>query len=191
MAERDYRKLAGRGQRKGEFFTWHTLWLGRDHILQVEHSGYSEEYKRFYFADIQSISMHKTSRAQFWTIFCLVMIGIGATVGITLGYDGTNGAMVQMGAIGTWIGLWVVLMLVNFAKGPGCACFIQTAVQQEQLPSLKRVKKARRIIAQLRELIGSTQGLLGPEEAHNRFAATAQTPSSTVVSPENTPSSMS
>src|SRR3954468_9539443 len=172
MAEKEYRRFGPRGRRKGEPFTWTTLWLGRDHILQVEHTGYSEEYRRFYFADIQSITMRKDKRALQWTITFLVMIAAGAGLALYMGVsDGTPGALVLRYAVATWVALWLLLLVINLIKGPGCICYIQTAVQQEQLPSLKRVKKSRKIIARLRELIGSAQGLLNSEEARARYAA--------------------
>ena len=40
-----------------------TLWLGADHILSVNSARFSEEYKRYYFKDIQAIVVRQTSGA--------------------------------------------------------------------------------------------------------------------------------
>jgi hypothetical protein len=167
MAEKEYRKLAGRGRRKGELFAWQTLWLGRDHILQVEHTGYSEDYKRFYFGDIQSIVITKTDRARVWSFVLAGLLVVGLVLGVTLGVGNAVWLYLSLGIIA----LTILFLSINLIKGPSCTCFVQTAVQREQLASLRRVKKARRVMTGLRELIGSTQGLLAPEEARARFAA--------------------
>ena len=163
MAQKEYTKLAGRGRRKREFFAWNTLWLGRDHLLQVEHTGYSEEYKRFYFTDIQGVSLCGTKRAQGFTIFFLLMIALGAALAVTIGL-GQNGDTAWLIVSGFWTGLFVLLATINFVKGPSCICFIQTAVHREQLPSLKRIRKTHRVLARIRELIVQAQGSLSPDE---------------------------
>jgi hypothetical protein len=66
MARKEYKRIGGRGARRRQFFTRNTLWLGADHLLQVEHTGYTEEYKRFYFRDIQGITVQKDNRFLYW-----------------------------------------------------------------------------------------------------------------------------
>ena len=65
MARKEYKRIGGRGSRRRQFFTRNTLWLGADHLLQGEHTGYTEEYKRFYFRDIQGITVKRI------TAFCI------------------------------------------------------------------------------------------------------------------------
>src|SRR6476620_6663962 len=77
MAKKEYKKLAGRGRRQGETYNWCTLHLGADHLLQIEHSGYSEDYRRFYFGDIQAFIVRQTNRARNYTIFFSIMIAFG------------------------------------------------------------------------------------------------------------------
>src|SRR5208283_5906459 len=43
-----------------------SLWLGDDHLLFVECTGYTETYKRFYFRDIQAITIRKTTTHAVW-----------------------------------------------------------------------------------------------------------------------------
>src|SRR4051812_34800602 len=78
MAKREYKKLAGRGRRQGETYNWCTLHLGVDHLLQIEHSGYREDYRRYYFKDIQGFIIRKTNRARNYMIFFLITIVFGA-----------------------------------------------------------------------------------------------------------------
>lgn len=189
MAQREYQKLAGRGRRKNEFFAWNTLWLGRDHLLQVEHTGYSEEYKRFYFADIQSITLQRTPRAPRWTIFFLVMIALGLALGVTLGI-GPNGSSGWLGFAISWSALWVMLALINFVRGPSCLCMIQTAVHREQLPSLKRIKASHKALARLREQIALAQGTVTPEQARAQLRGEPIQPAPVSEEPNNPPPSV-
>jgi len=64
--EKEYRKLPGRGFRKRSLLEVSrmlcTLWLGKDHLLLVDSlGGYSEDYKRFYYRDIQALIIRKTT----------------------------------------------------------------------------------------------------------------------------------
>ena len=56
-----YRRLPGRGRRKqGLVFlaaAHSSLWLGPDHLLSVDRIWMNEEYKRFYFRDVQAITV--------------------------------------------------------------------------------------------------------------------------------------
>ncbi|HWI55617.1 MAG TPA: hypothetical protein VNZ22_00220, partial [Bacillota bacterium] len=45
-----------------------SLWLGPDHLLCIETTGYTETYKRFYFRDIQAVLIRQTKRQRNWTL---------------------------------------------------------------------------------------------------------------------------
>src|SRR6185503_15449364 len=62
-AEKIYRRLPGRGM---AVLQHARVYQGPDHLLQVVSTGYSEIYKRFYFRDIQAISIHKTHWGKIW-----------------------------------------------------------------------------------------------------------------------------
>ena len=59
MPEKEYIRLArGRRSNIAGFSTsggYASLWQGKDHLLSIDSSGYTEEYKRFYYRDIQAI----------------------------------------------------------------------------------------------------------------------------------------
>jgi hypothetical protein len=56
------------------------------------------------------------------------------------------------------IALLVMFLLINFFLGATCKCYLRTAVQIEELPSLRRLRKTRKIMAQIRPLIAAAQG---------------------------------
>src|SRR5260221_457977 len=42
------------------------LWLGTDHLLAVDHTLTAEEYRRFYFRDIEAFVIRRTVARQVW-----------------------------------------------------------------------------------------------------------------------------
>jgi hypothetical protein len=164
MAKREYKRIGGRGARKGQIFTRNTLWVGADHLLQVENTGYTEEYKRFYFRDIQSITITRDKRALVWSIFFGVMIAIG---GALLWTAEDNGA--RLFSI-CFISLFAVPLLINLIKGPSCFSVIKTAVQEEQVPAFRRIKSTEKALARIRESIAAAQGSMSAEEIRGRIA---------------------
>jgi hypothetical protein len=133
------------------------LWLAEDHILLVTSSGYSEEYRRFFFADIQALIVQATrwERGANWTF------GGAALVFGALGFTTSGG-----GAIMLWIvaGVSALLVGINAALGPRCSVHIQTAIAKHPLEPLQRLREARKVIARVLPLIQSTQGTLTPEQ---------------------------
>ena len=53
-----YQRLPGK--KKSFIIGYHTLWRGADHLLSVYSRFGIEDYRRFYFTDIQSMIVHKT-----------------------------------------------------------------------------------------------------------------------------------
>jgi len=161
MASREkiYKRLPGRGVSALQHVR---LYQGPDHILQVASTGYSESYKRFYFRDIQAVTIQKTVWGKVWNgiwgflfaVFALPAFGMSRDVAIVM-----------------WIiaGFFGVGLLVNVLIGPTCACYIRTAVQVERLRGLARINACRRLLKRLRPLIDSAQGASSPEDVMTRF----------------------
>ena len=62
---RAYQRLPGKRRTLGR---WYTLWLGADHLLSVECTGYSEDYTRFYLGDIRGVISRRTGHGKAWSI---------------------------------------------------------------------------------------------------------------------------
>ncbi len=157
-----YRRLPGKGPRQAGFislsFSRCSLYLGVDHILAVESNGFSEDYKHFYFSDIQAIITRKTRRWIHSSIVLSLLLAVASTGALLLEMEHARIFFLILSA-GLLVGL-----LVNILRGPTCICHITTAVQQDQLPSLNRLRIARRVTAILRQSIEKVQGPLSPEE---------------------------
>ncbi len=166
MTEPEYKRLT-RAHSRAAFGIISTsrssLWLGTDHLLGIDSSGYSETYKRFYFRDIQAILVRETGFRMVWgfiyggltALFALIAIAPrDLTVALIFG---------PFAAISLWG------FVYNIMAGPTCACQLRTAVQTEDLPSLSRVRQTRRILDRIRPLITEAQGQFAPEEIPARF----------------------
>jgi hypothetical protein len=173
MAPREYIKLTPVRQRGGFALVSaarSNLWLGQDHLLSVETEGYTESYKRFYFRDLQAITLRKTPR--------MLVLGLvtGALTGffvlLTVGVSEVEGKWF----CGVLAAVFAVPFVLNLIYGPTCACQLRTAVQTEDVPSLGRVRRARKIIARLRPLIAAAQGELNPDEIPQRMQELAAEP---------------
>ena len=151
-----YKRL--RGTKKSFLFGYNTLWLSTDHLLSIDSRRFTEDYKRFYLRDIQSITIQKTSIGKiqnlFLSVFCCFFI--------LLTYP-TRGIEVLSVILGIIAFLFLLALLNNWFRGPTCVCHLRTAVQTEKLPSLNRLKTAQKAMELLRPLIENVQGELTPE----------------------------
>ncbi len=160
MAQTQYQRLT-RARSRGiaiAFALSSSLWLADDHLLCIDSNGYTETYRRFYFRDIQALILQRTARGEIvnailgfiallFVVFCLLVTVLLARI--------------VFGAVAGLFGLGV---LVNWLCGPTCKCLLRTAVQEEELPSLSRVRWARRAVARLGERIAGAQGAMPTAE---------------------------
>jgi hypothetical protein len=166
----EYRRLPGRGLRRTGVFTlsrtYCRLWLGADHLLSIDSTGYSEDYRRFYFPDIQAITVRKTSRGRNWNVAFGTLAVACALAGLPMGPIGA-------GIFWTLSGLLLLFLLINALRGPTCICHLQTAVQRDVWPSLGRLKVAGKVLAQIRPVVEQIQGTVTGEEVVERVRSSA------------------
>ncbi len=155
MPTNAYTRLPGR--RLNSLLGTTSLWLGSDHILKVTMAGYSEEYRRFYLADVRGFVIQRTSAMMSW-------IGVTGVLAVGLGLGGIalwsgGGTDAQVGG-GIFIGLAVVsliLFVVNLIKGPSCDFYIKTAIQTDRIKSISRLKSAEALITALTPVVLAAQ----------------------------------
>ena len=83
--------------------------------------------------------------------FVLLFLAILCAL-ITVAFDDIE----RLGA-GVVTVLLVLIVLIGFIRGPGCVCYIQTAVQTQKLRSISRINKARKIMDALKPVIHRSQ----------------------------------
>ncbi len=161
MAEKEYQRLTRAKARPGlavALLTRSSLWLGKDHLLVIDSNGFTETYKRFYFRDIQAITVHVTSRRAYWNWLLGIPAAVFALGGIPyvlLNPSAGTGAIITVSVIAA---VFCLPLLVNNLFGPSCLSRIKTAVQTEDLPSLNRLRSTRTVLNRIRPLITQAQG---------------------------------
>ena len=155
--EREYKRLPGR---PFSLFDVRSLWQGPDHLLWVETVFFKENYKRFFYKDIQALVMQRVNTHILWTFIW----GAPALICGLLAYLLPGTSYVS----GTFAVIFFLATAVNLAMGPACSVQLQTAVQIHTLTSLKRIRTARKTMARIKELVEAVQG---PWERQNQPAA--------------------
>ena len=133
------------------------LWLAEDHLLHVTSTGYTENYRRCYLRDIQSILIVHTARRTY-NAAMLALLVIGAAAIMSMAGSGLTGYLILSVILGVFF-LW------NHLLGAGCRVVVVTAVQQEKISAFCRLPKTRRIIAELKPLIEAAQADFGAAQA--------------------------
>lgn len=168
-----YRRLPGTGS---GVFEHVRLYAGADHLLQVSSSGFTETYRRFYFRDIQAVTLRGSIHGKVWNGVWGFLAFLPAIVALQVG---SPAAVVWWGITG----IFLLLLAINVARGPTCVCQVRTAVQTRPLPSLNRVRRASKVIAQLKPRIETAQGTMSPEEFTRRIDEARRGPASDLASP--------
>jgi len=158
-----YRKLPGR--RRG-FLFGSSVWLGPDHLLLVKSARFHEDYKRFYFRDIQAIVTAEAPRFHISTRAALVAAAWLGVLIFAIGYGSRAGVLAREAShIAGWLLGAVALLLVAawayISAGLSCRCRIYTAVSSDELPSLYRRWTAQRFLEEVQPYIAQAQGAIG------------------------------
>ena len=152
---KEYHKLPG--LKKGFFIGKYTLWQGTDHLLHIFSRFGIEDYKRYYFNDIQAIITRKTlvGKVQNIILGCLLLLfGLPA-----LALDGGWSIFFSAGTSFVFI-----LLLINLLRGPTCETRLMTAVQTEKLQSLHRLKTTFKVMDRIGLHIQQAQGTVSRED---------------------------
>ena len=133
------------------------LWLGPDHLLVVNMLYFRERYKRFYFADIQALTITRTTAGMILNVVFGILAALfalwGAAAYFTFAWDPV--AVVFLGGIAA---VFILSMAVNALFGPTCRCFLYTPVHCEELYCLGRLWTARRVKKELCAIAEAAQG---------------------------------
>jgi hypothetical protein len=143
-----YRKLAS--ARKMGFATggWISLHAAADHLLLRSSSGFVETYHRFYFADVEAITVRHTARGFYWN--AALSVWLFASLAVMLANPPPHVAS------GAFAGFFALLLILNISFGATCVTQLQTRVQTRALP-IRRVRKALRVVDRLFKTIEAAQ----------------------------------
>jgi hypothetical protein len=166
-SEKEYVRLPGRAF---SVRTRASLYMGKDHLLSVHNTGYTESYKRFYFRDIQAIVAQKTGDGTLWSIFFAVFTVAWILIALTIDDPSFSFVFGWMPA-----GIFLLSFVVNLLRGPTCASYIYTAVTKEKVQSLSRLRNTQRVVNRVRPFIDAAQGILTAEALSEKGAVLTAT----------------
>jgi hypothetical protein len=169
MAERNqlYSRLSGR---KRSLSGYSQLWLGANHILLVNSTHFAEVYRHFALSDIQAIVV--TSLAERTV---LQVIGALAAIAWTSAALMVNSIFLKIFFTATGAGALAVV-IADILRGTRCVCYLQTAVSQERLAPISRLRQAGRFLARIQPAIEAVQGSLAPDQLTAELPAFANSP---------------
>ncbi|HYL76022.1 MAG TPA: hypothetical protein VEU96_17565 [Bryobacteraceae bacterium] len=165
-----YRRLPGRSG----LFIRNSLWMQPDHVLRVRRYPFSEEYRRYYFADIQAIVLTELPRTGAY-------YGFAAAAALILIAGALAAAAHYISAVLCAVAALPVFLVA--LRRRNCACYLKTLVSTEELPALRRIKAAERSVAILKAEIERAQGELSAETLDAHRASLGPTPA-TVAKPD-------
>jgi hypothetical protein len=125
------------------------LWLATDHLLQVQSTGYTERYQRFYLRDIKGIFVMDSDR-RFYCNIVWIACAVVAALSLLL-------ADCPVIVVIIVVGFFIALLVWNQLLGPSCRVYLTTGVQTTRLEPLVRVRSAEKTLARLRPLVEAAQ----------------------------------
>ena len=164
-----YRRLPGRSG----LIVRYSLWIKPDHLLRVRSNPFSQEYRRYYFKDIQALVLTEVSNPVGYLFYGLAaFFAIAALV-----------LYVRHPVWATLCGLPAIFFWFLGWRTPDCACSIRTRVSADRLPSLGKLRSARQTIALLKAQINQVQGELSAEalQSHSPSSQPAAAPSASIA----------
>jgi len=138
-----YQKIPGIGTGRGGFqiASRSRIFAAPDHLLVVQSTGFTEEYKRIFFRDIRYVEVRKTNGHVHIAVISAVL-----TLLLALLYF----ADIPVIVVALFCAPFLAWFIINLVLGPICECYISTNVQTLKLPTPRRMKKVSKLIEFLR-----------------------------------------
>ena len=153
-----YQKIPGIGTGRGSFqiASRSRVYAAPDHLLVVQSTGYTEEYKRLFFRDILYIDVRKTNSQVIGAVVSAIL-----TLLLALLYF----AKIPAIAVTLFCAPFLVWFIINLFRGPTCVCYISTNVQTLKLPAPRRMKKVATMVGFLRARMAAFDSANAPQSA--------------------------
>ena len=151
MAPRLYTRLTPTRNLLGGYTS---LWLGPDHLLQVQSTGYTESYSRIYLREIKGFFVTDSRRrgniGYGWAIFDFIVLLI-----VILSSKSVLASAITAAVL-------AVPLVWNHLLGPGCRFYIVTGVQTAPIEAMVRWPRARKFLARIKPVVEAAQADLVP-----------------------------
>jgi hypothetical protein len=162
-----YRRLPGRGRKSGFLHSIGgscSLWQTDENLLLVESNGITESYRRFFFKDIQAVVIQRTNFSRNFNYIAASILFVSAILHFSnaLGNGFLDSALMFV------LFISLISLVLNCFMGATCTCRIITPVQDEEIPSLKRLKNAIKVKKVIDNACTDIQGSLSEEDILTR-----------------------
>ncbi len=142
-----------------------SLWVGEDHLVYVRGSGFlmpfTEEYKRYRYRDIQTLSVARTSRIGMSILFVMGMLFFSGLATLTIllsdASDFGLGKAVFLSVLCIGGLVCAAFLLRHLILGPTCVCDIQTNLSRDRIRPLNRFPRTVQTIEQIEAKIRESQ----------------------------------
>jgi hypothetical protein len=147
----DYIPVPGLGTGSASFQVSgrHRLYQSPDHLLVVQTSGYTEEYRRVFYRDILCVVIRHNQR-YIWTSVVLGIIVLLLCLLLLI--------PVSWIIVGLLCLPFVIVLVWNFSRGPSCDCYITTRVQTVSIPTPQRLNKVPLLLQFLETKVPASTG---------------------------------
>ena len=146
------------------------LLLVDDHILQCNTIAGSEEYRRFFFKDLKSITVFRTIASKINNIIMSILALIFTLLIIVIYFFASRDALEVVGVIlGVIVLIDIIILVINIIKGPSSKTIITTLNSQDTLVLSGRFYKTKKVIDSLREYIVKEQGEFSQRDIVNKL----------------------
>ena len=150
----------------------HKLYNTSEYLLSCHYSGFTENYKRVYYKDIQSLHVNPNSN---WLVYGFLYL-LGAILFGLLSYL----SMTAMDSLFSFVLILIFLLapfiaflfycISSFIGGQSCTFTVFTAVQGQKIVAVNTVKKANRLIDLLSDKIAQKQKQLSLDDIINKLS---------------------
>lgn len=137
-----------------------TLWLGPHHLLQVRSGVWREGYRRFAYRDIQAIGVRRTVRGVIYNVLLGALAALFGVIALLIAGLAAAPPAGGVAVVGGVAGCFLALLLVNVLRGATVRADLRTAVGRYPLPSLSRMRPARRALELIGQRVEAVQGPL-------------------------------
>ena len=121
------------------------LWLADDHILLTRFLGFTEEYRRIYFATLQAVRIRLTGFRLAWNI---VWLSLALLFGLPLLFLTGESSWRPLALIAA--ALFLLAAFLNTIMGQTCKVSFFTLAGEHKISCIKRVGRARKVLKRIR-----------------------------------------
>ena len=147
------------------FFRWTNLYDLDDHFLIEKVSGYSAEYRRFFYDDIISIMTYIDPAWKISIFLHIILAAISLFIIYTL-HSPENIHLVVL-TMSVFSPVWV-LLLIDIIFGPTSKAQIRTVTSTENIILAKRYRKAKKILRKIQNIIEARQGAIDTDSLEEK-----------------------